>query len=229
MKKILRKLALYISRRGKFKNYTPVKGKFSHEGIPFFAQWESPELIRDIIERKLKAGNDPRWSESGANSQEEYELWGRNVCGMACLKMILATKGRKARLIDLAKKCTEYGGYQIRGEKIDGLYYQPFIEFINREFDLQGSVYPFMEINDIITELDQGHFAIASVSPGIRYPQSIPAKKGGHLVLVIGYNISLRKLLIHNPSGFYGESQEYVSISFENFEKFFAQKGIAVW
>lgn len=152
------------------------------------------------------------------------------MCGMACLKMILAKKlGNKPKLVKLGQMCAEYGGYKVKGDKIDGLHYKPFLKFIKNEFDLDGKIYSPMEIDDIISEADKEHFLIASVSAKIRDPQSTPNSKGGHLVLVVGYSVPEQTLLIHNPSGFQGKSQEYSPLSFTQFEKFFAHRGMSIW
>ena len=55
-----------------------------------------------------------------------------------------------------------------------------------------------------------------------------PKTKGGHLVLMLGYDIDKKLFYFHNPSGFKKETQEYASISFSDFKKFFGYKGIIV-
>ncbi|MFZ1250289.1 MAG: hypothetical protein WAR37_02480 [Candidatus Microsaccharimonas sp.] len=55
-----------------------------------------------------------------------------------------------------------------------------------------------------------------------------PNKKGGHLVLVLGYDLDKRLLYLYNPSGFETYTQEYASISFKDFKKFFGGRGIVI-
>ena len=84
--------------------------------VPYFSQWESRELTTDVLERGAAVAlmADPRWASSGARSASEYAQWANSLCGMACLKMILAARtGRSMPTLDLARKCTEYGGYTL--------------------------------------------------------------------------------------------------------------------
>lgn len=57
--------------------------------VPYYAQWESPDLVPDIIAGTLSAADDPLWQKSGAASPEEYAFWSWRLCGMACLRMAL--------------------------------------------------------------------------------------------------------------------------------------------
>ena len=60
---------------------------------PFYSQWESPELVPSFLDGSLTAEQDPRWHRSGAASPAEYAYWVVKICGLACLKMILAARG----------------------------------------------------------------------------------------------------------------------------------------
>lgn len=199
--------------------------------IPYFSQWESPELVEKIIIGKMKASEDPRWKESGAKTSEEYEYWSWNICGMACLKMVLADKTKEIyKTIDLAKKCEEYGGYIQNGEKIDGLFYEPFLTFIKKEYGIEGKIFKrFLTIWRIKREVKKGNYIIVSVHAGIRKPAYVPEHKGGHLVLLTGFDNSKKTLFLHNPSGFFGESQRDYEMSEKDFKKFFAGRGILIY
>ena len=132
-----------------------------HNNIPYFSQWESKELIKDIISKKISAKEDPLWKKSGADTKEEYELWSWNACGMACLKMLIAYKyNKEIPLIKLGKKCKKYGGYA--GKNLNGLYYKPFIKFVKEEFNINAKIISPMVIQDIIKELEKNNFIIAS-------------------------------------------------------------------
>lgn len=197
--------------------------------VPYYSQWESPKLVRRILEDKISAKNDPSWKSSGARNPTEYELWSKNGCGMACLKMVLAYKtGKKLQIVKLGKKCASYGGYKIRWEKIDGLYYYPFLKFINKEFGLSGKVLAPMSTKDIVKKIKNNNFVIASVHHSIRNPSSNPSKKGGHLILVLGFDSERRIFYFHNPSGHLKSTQEYAEISYVDFGKFFANRGIVI-
>ena len=64
--------------------------------VPYFAQWESQELVSKFLENPQCAFEDPNWHFSGAETAEEYARWSRHLCGIACLKMILAATRYKS-------------------------------------------------------------------------------------------------------------------------------------
>lgn len=199
------------------------------KNVPYFSQWESPELVEDILSGTHDAKNDPNWQQSGAENLEEYAAWSASGCGMACLKMIVAHKTNKILpLVELGKRCASYGGYTLPVETSVGLAYEPFTRFVKEEFNLNAkSVLPLL-FEEIIEELSKNNYVIASVSPKIRHVDSNPKARGGHLILVLGYDINKKLFYFHNPSGFKKETQEYATISFSNFKKFFGHKGIVV-
>ena len=227
--KFARNQILKLASKARYALSQPKLRVFTHKEVPYFCQWESKELAAKILSGEIKTETDPKWRESGAASPEEYALWSWNVCGMTCLKMILAAiTGMTVPLTTLAKKCAKYGGYKVNGKQIDGLYYKPFVPFVKKEYGLTATVKPIMTIEDIIASLSKKNFVIASVSPDIRSPQSQPTYKGGHLVLMLGYNLDKQVFCLHNPSGNTPESQEYAEVSFEQFRKFFDEKGIVI-
>jgi hypothetical protein len=61
-------------------------------GIPYFSRWESAELAERFVDGSLDLADDPWWAASGARTPGEYRYWARKVCGLACLKMILARR-----------------------------------------------------------------------------------------------------------------------------------------
>lgn len=199
--------------------------------VPYFGQWESWDLIGKILKKELSAADDPLWRKSGAKTKAEYVLWSWNGCGMACLKMILSyLKKKEYPLVTLGKICMEYGGYKPSSKVNDllGLFYAPFVTFIQKEFGLKGRVVSLFSVDETIYALDQGNVVIASVSPLIRNVNVKPSSKGGHLVLIVGYDVRRSELIFHNPSGDTKTSQEFVHISFSDFERFFANRGIIV-
>jgi hypothetical protein len=201
-----------------------------HE-MPYYAQWESPELVDSILQRMISAKADPKWINSGAATAEEYEYWSWNTCGMSCLKSILKyTHGLDFPTIQLARRCAAFGGYKQNQNDIEGLYYQPFVDFIKADFNLDARVSSNLTISDIISEIANQNFVIVSVHPSIRDPHTIPMRKGGHLVLVTGYNLEDQSgaLYVHDPSGYYLKSQQYALISLGDFNKFFANRGIII-
>ncbi len=139
--------------------YSPSKNQLTIK-TPYFSQFASKELVEDFILGRKKVENDPNWKKSGAKSEEEYEIWAWNGCGMACLQMILK---KYVPLVVLAKKSLGYGGYTInkkaQKEKdfrnyYDGLFYEPFVKFIKKEFDLKGKVVSPMILKEIIYAIE---------------------------------------------------------------------------
>lgn len=204
--------------------------RFCHSSVPYFSQWESRELNKHILEGKFKAEDDPHWWSSGATTKTEYAAWSWSGCGMACLKMILAHRQDTILpLVTLGKRCLAYGGYDLPLETSAGLKYAPFVAFITKEFNLKANAVSSLSLPQIITELAKGRYVMASVHPSIRNPKSPePRQKGGHLVLVLGYDLEKHVLVLHNPSGDSAESQEYAHISFRDFKKFFHYQGIVI-
>ena len=77
--------------------------------VPYFAQFESRELIPEFLSGKRDPADDPLWHLSGASDSHEYAKWCSHICGMACLKMLLAHwQERVIPTIALAKQCRDY-------------------------------------------------------------------------------------------------------------------------
>jgi len=198
--------------------------------IPYFSQWASSHRIQDFSPHGAESPqNDPLWASTGAVTPEEYSFWVDHICGMACLKMIMAyARGKELPLIDLAKACSKFGGYRLLSDgKIKGLYYKPFVKFVSCAFGLKAEMCIKYPPSEILNKVKSGFF-IASVHPWIRNPESAPPSRGGHLVLLFHNDKNPEKLMFHNPSGFTKETQEYVEMDVELFDKFYAQQGIFV-
>ena len=144
------------------------------------------------------------WREAGALSQEEYELWKWNVCGMACLKMILKYWTLKEyKTVELAKKCSQYGGYlpeqveEIKGKKIiPGLFYKALVEFVKKEFGLKALATNKLSVKRMKFELSRGNIIMASIS-------SEAGER--HLVVVTGYDDDLKTITLNDPARETGE------------------------
>ncbi len=80
--------------------------------------------------------------------------------------------------------------------------------------------------SDIPEILARSRFFIASVSSSIRWPEREPPRKGGHLVLVTA--ASDEGFCFHNPSGHTSATQENAVLAPADFDRFFANRGIAV-
>jgi hypothetical protein len=197
--------------------------------VPFFSQWESPGMTLPVLaEGALALLRDPLWRNSGAETVEDYARWAVNVCGMACLKMILAARGEIHPTLELARACTAYGGYVVSEAdgSIKGLIYAPFVTFVAERFGLAAQTMTNLDIAAFPELLSKHQFFIASVSSGIRWPEREPPSKGGHLVLVTA--ASLAEVRFHNPSGHDPRSQANATLPLASFDRFFANRGIAV-
>jgi hypothetical protein len=212
-----------------FSIFLPVKQSVTNN-IPYYSQWESPELVDSILARRFPARADPQWTNSGATSPEDYEYWSWNICGMACLKMVLGDIFHKRyRTIDLAKEAAKYGAYIPMEKEIQGLLYAPFCKFVAQVFGLRCSYYGFMTQKVIKYELSRGNYVIASVNPKIRDQGIGKVKnKSGHLVLISGYDERLKQFHIHNPSGYFQKSQSHYWLSYVDFANFFGHKGLVI-
>lgn len=198
--------------------------------VPYYSQFESRERVLDLISGKMNAEDDPLWQLSGAADPQEYARWSSHVCGMACLKMLLAhEQGRVIPTLALMRPCREYGGYVVEEDgSIKGLIYRPFVTYINEQFGLLAEVKEQTPIEEIYDLLDQGYVYIASVHPAIRTPEVTPPRLGGHLVYVFGKNSEKRELIFHNPSGHTAATQENVHLGLDDFSRFYAKRGVLI-
>lgn len=197
--------------------------------VPYFSQWESPDLTLAVIaEGEAALRRDPAWRASGAGCLDEYVTWASHVCGMACLKMALAARGRLIPVLQLARECTEYGGYVVdpRSGDIRGLIYAPFVRYVAAAFGLQAEVVTDIGAEALPAILRNDGLFMASVHPDIRSPDREPPSRGGHLVLVMA--ATAEAITFHNPSGHGPGSQANVSLPVQVFDRFFAGRGIRI-
>ncbi|MFC9257668.1 C39 family peptidase [Amycolatopsis thailandensis] len=193
--------------------------------IPYFSQWESPELVAAIVTGAMSAADDPRWADSGAVSAREYEFWSWRACGMACLRMMLAHRGQEVPpSVELAKECERFGGYVRHETGVHGLIYAPFLGWAADRFGIDGEVRIDFGLSELRSLVAQGHQVMASVHKSIREPKSEPPRKGGHLVLVTGVTES--GLVMNNPSGTGPHGQQDAYVDDEDFARFYALRGM---
>ncbi|MBN8928531.1 MAG: hypothetical protein BGO51_21330 [Rhodospirillales bacterium 69-11] len=198
--------------------------------VPYFSQWESPDLTSAVIaEGEAALRRDPRWRDSGATDLDEYATWALHCCGMACLKMVLAARtGRVVPILDLARGCTQAGGYVVdpAADTIRGLIYAPFVPWVAEAFGLDAGVVTDVTAADLPDLLRDNAFFIASVHHAIRWPEQDPPHRGGHLVLV--YAADAHGITFHNPSGHTRATQQAAHLPLATFERFFAGRGIRI-
>jgi hypothetical protein len=195
--------------------------------VPYYCQWESPELVAEFVSGARAGRDDPKWAGSGARDPEEYEFWAWRTCGIACLRMMLAYRREAVPpSVPLAERCTVVGGYIRHRRYVDGLIYVPFVRWIEGDFGIKATTHPELEAGQIVATVREGGLAMISVHPTIRTPWLTPSSRGGHLVLVTGYDEG--GLLIHNPSGLPGQTQRHARIGFEVLDRFYAGRGILI-
>lgn len=190
--------------------------------VPYFAQWESPELIAEFLGGR-DAATDPAWPGSGATDAAEYARWADHLCGMACLRMALAARGEAHCIHELRRAVQPLGGYIEEPDgNIRGLIYIGAVRWLNAR-----GIAARIVLDEPMPRLRPGEFYIASVHPMIRRPEATPPRKGGHLVLVFGTDEQGR-LRFHNPSGTTPAEQRDVRMTPEAFSRFHADRGILI-
>ncbi len=205
--------------------------KSAYLDVPYFCQFMSAGLVEKYINDKPSLATDPKWRESGAQTIEEYQMWTWSDCGIACFKMILnvISKDHKSpTIIELAKGAKQFGAFEDDPKMPSGLHYKEFCTYVSSEFGLSAKPEPTLGLQRIKYEISIGNYVISSVNPSIRNPESpTPVTRGGHLVLVVGYNEN--GIYIHNPSGYQSNnSQNRASVTYAQFRKFFSGRGIVI-
>lgn len=206
---------------------------------PYIAQFASRELVSDILDKKIYPDDDLKWKKFGFKSTEDYSFWTQRLCGIICIKMIIDTVSSNSNetIATLTEKAINIGGYKVYdeyGKFVDkGWYYAPLIELV-KEYGFNGNVCSMLTEKDLCINVLENTFSIASVHPGvIRFDmeKSPFNKKGGHLVLVIGFRWSGEECLgfiIHNPSGRKNSTQENAFIPIKQFREAFASRGLII-
>jgi len=195
--------------------------------VPYFSQWESADRAADIIAGELKVADDPLWRNSGADTVAEYAQWANHICGMACLKMILAARtGTIHPTMHLARMATGFGAYVVGEGAIRGMIYAPMVEMLRSRFAIDAEVVTGITAEGITSILRPGSMFIASVHPSIRWLEPPPPKRGGHLVLLT--EASPERVVFHNPSGHSDKTQRAVPVPNPLFGEFFAGRGVHI-
>jgi hypothetical protein len=130
--------------------------------------------------------------------------------------------------MELAAACEEAGAYVRREDGgLDGLIYAPFARYVEANWPLSAECRPELPADEIPELLGQGHLLMLSVHPAIReQAPADPPRRGGHLVLAVG--ATPEALLVHNPSGFPGHSQEFAPVPWADLGRFYAGRGVVL-
>jgi hypothetical protein len=203
------------------------RGVTDASGVPYFSQWESPELVPWFIDGSLRPADDPRWAGSGARTPQEYEYWSGKVCGLACLKMIMGWRGLPVpATMHLVERALAWQAYVPDGDHVAGLIYRPFAQWVGDDYGIAAEVVPELPLRLVAGLASPSTPVIASVHKWVRWPDRVPPERGGHLVLVTGAADGLVRL--HNPSGMPGASQRDALVEVTDFARFFAERGLII-
>lgn len=195
--------------------------------VPYYAQWESADLVAEIIEGRLAAADDPMWQKSGAATPEEYAFWSWRLCGVACLRMALDHwRGVVPPALTLAAECVEAGAYVRHADRVDGLIYAPFAAYVQRRWGLFAESRPELPAQEVRDELAAGRLVMLSVHPSLRTLDPDPPGRGGHLVLAVGF--TEQAVVVHNPSGYPNGSQRFAHVPWPDLDRFYAGRGVVL-
>jgi C1A family cysteine protease len=147
---------------------------------------------------------------------------------MACTVMALRFfTNKQYQTISLAKDAYEASVYKPEGGHISHMHYREYAEWVTK-YGIKATVYSRLHVTGIRFILSQGGLVMVSVNPNIRgYNTANPAKRGGHLILVTGYDNTTQTITFHNPSGFVSNgSHADHTLPLSQFQTFFAGRGI---
>ncbi|MCK7625226.1 C39 family peptidase [Streptomyces sp. RS10V-4] len=195
--------------------------------VPYHAQWASPDLVPAILDGSLPAAEDPRWPEYGADDPEEYAWWSWRLCGVACLRMALGHwRGAAPTAMELAAECLAAGAYVRHADGLHGLVYAPFASYVERRWGLAARSRPDLPRTELPALLHEGQLVLLSVHPSIRDADPAPPHRGGHLVLAVG--VTPGHVVVHNPSGLPGHSQEFAPVPWAKLDRVYAGRGVVL-
>jgi hypothetical protein len=193
---------------------------------PYFSQWQDPMWTKAILAGEDPC-NDPLWRRSGFDDPEEYRYWAVRLCGIACLRSVLALKAQQVPTqLDLLGAALQRGVYRQKDDgTVLGMIYKPFCAWVEDDFDLTVTYFEHTALSNALKKCAQGQFLIMSVSPEIREPKLVDPPKGGHLVLVTSHDD--QTVTFHNPSGI-PPNHANTRLSLDDFDKFFSGRGIHI-
>ncbi|MFE9687149.1 C39 family peptidase [Streptomyces sp. NPDC006285] len=195
--------------------------------VPYYSQWESRTLVPEFITGRLGAADDPLWHKSGADTPREYAFWAPRMCGVACLRMALDFWEHPVpSSVPLVQELCKAGAYVRTGQSVKGLIYQPFADYVGARWDLKAQAAPDLPVPRVRGAIADGCLVMLSVHKTVRTPEVDPPSKGGHLVLAVG--ASEENVMLHNPSGLPGVSQDYAPVSWGQLHRFYAGRGVII-
>ncbi len=199
--------------------------------VPYVCQFAKPEHAELSLKEELAAADDPHWQDTGATSPERYSQWAFTMCGMASTAMALGYfKNNNTKAAELAEDALKSGVYVEEGDGvISSMRYKEFVKWI-KNYGLKANIYTRLGIKGIQYALAKNKLVIVSVNPNIRGYNTAPEnQKGGHLVLVVGYDLLKSTIIINNPSGFVStNTQINHELPVKEFLRYYAGRGIVI-
>lgn len=207
----------------------------SPAGVPYVAQFASPERIYDYIHRGYDGTHDPRWQTFGATEPGEYAFWAPRVCALACIKMAVEAfyPQRQPTLWQLVKEGLAADGYRLRDERgrwIDEGWTVHAQIYLAARYGLRTQDRAYVSPLTICRYIVDGWLVAAAVTPEIGEREPAGNSYGGHLVLVYGFDWEAARparYVLHNPSGRFPELQAGAIVPAERFHASFVHRLLA--
>lgn len=168
--------------------------------------------------------DDPEpWLVFGSG-QPEYQRWIPEICGICCLKMVGDTIGvtSKLSLYQLTMMAAANGTFKVSEcGTIQGAFHYPLAE-LAESLGMRCRVARTLGIGEITEALAQGMYAILSIDTA-KVDSSL---RGGHLVLVYGYDQPTGSFLLHDCSSVMRPDGCGVNISADTLARISNNKGL---
>jgi uncharacterized protein YvpB len=149
---------------------------------------------------------------------------------MASTSMVLEflTKSKILPAI-LAENALLHDVYAKDNGGISDMRYRQYVDWVCN-YGLQAKFYTRLSLRGIQHALSKRKLVIVSVNPNIRGFDTAPtSQKGGHLVVVTGYDHNNKTVTINNPSGFTStNTQHNHKMQLETFFEYYAGRGIII-
>ena len=199
-----------------------------HFDVPYVCQFSTPEKAEPTLKKTLRTDEDNDWEKSGAANKQRYSDWAFTMCGMASTAMVLDfLLGHKFLPATLAEDALKHHVYINEPGGISDMRYRQYVSWIS-SYGLSAAFYTRLSLRGLEYALTNGKIAIVSVNPNLRgFDTARTTQKGGHLVVVTGYDRKDNTITVNNPSGFTStDTQHHHKISMRVFEKYYAGRGI---
>ena len=176
---------------------------------------------------KRRPDDTEPWISFGSG-QLEYQRWIPEICGICCLKMVGDTIGvtNTLSLYQLTMMAAANGTFIVTEHgTIQGAFHYPLAELAER-LGIRCHVIRALGVAEITEALTRGMYAILSINAA-RVNSSL---RGGHLVLVYGYDEPADSFLLHDCSSMMQRDGYGVSISAHALSSISNNKGlVAGW